>query len=193
LHRRNPPHLPRPPRSLPNMRAIQLSEIAQVGDVGLVRVTAKADLIGKAIGEAEKEIGDQKTPNAYCHAWLYVGDGKKIEAAAPRVHMVPADFDRPGTELYRPTIMGSDFDLDTRLRAKERAISRLGNWYGFVAIVAILFSWARKRLTPDEVCSQLVADCYSEAGQPILSPGSPCETPDDLAASRYLRLIGKLT
>ena len=131
----------------------------QRGDYGVVRTNG---VIGFLI-----QLG---TVTKYNHAFIYVGDGKIIEAT-PRYGVIASDVTKYKNIVWNRHEPKTDAQRDALVKA---ASARLGHRYSFLAIAAIalqIFHIARPKWMTDrleksgnDICSQLVAQDYRACG-----------------------------
>ena len=159
------------------------------GDYGLVHSVGKGWL-----DTAAEKLIEFGTDSPYCHAFVYVGNGRIVEAIR-HVTVSPAtdyqDIQWSTGRLaprYTPTPL-------QRKQIAMAAMSYVGEKYNLLDIVAIALAQARmgrevdgdewwvRRLSDDHmmICSQLVTNAYRAAGIPLF-PGrlSGLISPGDL-------------
>ncbi len=130
----------------------------QLGDYGVV---ATKGTIGFLI-----QLG---TLTKFNHAFIYIGDGKIIEAQPGGV--VISEVSKYSNIVWNKNEPKTD---KQRVALVNKALTHLGHSYSFLAIAAIALqifhiprpSWMTKRLAKsgDDICSQLVAQDYRACG-----------------------------
>lgn len=130
----------------------------QPGDYGVV---ATKGIIGFLI-----QLG---TLTKFNHAFIYIGDGKIIEANPGGVSI--SDVSKYTNIVWNKNEYKTD---EQRQALVQQAKTHLGHSYSFLAIVAITLeifkinrpAWMIKRLSSsgDDICSQLVAQDYRACG-----------------------------
>lgn len=145
------------------------------GDYGVV--TTKG-IFGKLI-----RLG---TVSRWNHAFIYIGDGKVVEANPTGVAVSPvAKYPKIAWNLHE------ELSPDARAKIISHAFNAVGRPYNFAIIVMLAFRAIGVKIFPKKVidylakhdgyiCSELVAECYEEAGVPICPSADLCN-PGDLA------------
>lgn len=159
------------------------------GDFGLVRSTP-----GTWIDHVACDLIEFGTDSPYCHAFVYIGGGKIVEAVR---HVQIAEASNYSDIAWSTGRLGPAITPNPAERAAivKAAMSYVGESYNALDIVAIALAQARmghevdggewwvKRLSDDhmQICSQLVVNAYRMAGLD-LAPGklSGLVSPGDL-------------
>ena len=147
-----------------------------LGDFGIIK--------SKGIAARLIQIG---TVSRWNHAFVYIGDGKIIEANPRGVAISPVS-------KYSKIAWNQHEELNEVQRQEivKSAKHLVGSAYGFVDILVIglrilglkfLTSAFLERLAMKQgvICSELVAICYENAGVPVLNKQPHLITPGDLA------------
>lgn len=160
-----------------------------VGDFGLVH---RAN--GKWLDHVAQDLIEWGTESPYCHAFVYVGNGRIVEAVR---HVQVAPVTNYQDIVWSTGRLGPDHTpTDVQRQAIARAaMSFVGQSYNALDIVAIALAqtrlghivdgdeWWVKRLSDDhmQICSQLVVNSY-RLGAIDLAPGklSGLVSPGDL-------------
>lgn len=156
------------------------------GDLGLCRIGGP---VGVAVSAGQRLIG---SGSYFTHAFIYVGNGEVIQAqpgGAKRILLAEA-LDG------RKRVAFSDFSLTGAQRSNvvRAAVSYLDTPYSFADYLAIaearIFHSDRLERYVGEtghmICSQLVAQCYADAGISLF----PNRIPGDVAPGDLAKLIG---
>jgi uncharacterized protein YycO len=161
------------------------TEAAEPG-VGDFAVCSSGGNAGKTIAFGEWLCGDQFTQ--YQHAFIYVGDGRIIEAAPDGcAERFRADH---AVELWSTGIIElTDAQRRTIVAYARQYIGVGYSWADYVAIAAhrlqIPFPHLKAYIasTGHQICSQLVDQCYLDAGVHLFCDGRwpGMVTPADLA------------
>jgi hypothetical protein len=159
------------------------------GDFGLVHSTP-----GTWMDHIACDLIEFGTDSPYCHAFVYIGNGKIVEAVR---HVQIAEASNYADITWSTGRLGPAITPNPTERAAivKAAMSYVGESYNTLDIVAIAFAQARmghlvdgdewwvKRLSDDhmQICSQLVVNSYRMAGLE-LAPGklSGLVSPGDL-------------
>jgi uncharacterized protein YycO len=127
------------------------------------------------------------TMSRWNHAFIYIGDGQIIEANPRGVQIQP---------LHYPKVAWNRHDeLTDAQRAKivELAHKTVGRNYSFLTIFLIVLRILGVKLLANlkllrnmaekdgYICSELVAECYTDAGFPVLAKPDYQVVPGDLA------------
>lgn len=149
----------------------------QIGDYGVVHTNG---FFAKLI-----RLG---TMSRWNHAFIYIGDGKIVEANPSGVAVSPLG---KYPAYYVAWNQHEKLSDDQRKRIVEHALSMVGVSYGFVDIANLAFRILGLKIIANTaifkrasqrygvICSELVAECYEAAGIDFGSPISV--TPGDLA------------
>lgn len=147
------------------------------GDYGVVHTNG---FFGKLI-----RLG---TLSRWNHAFIYIGDGKIIEANPSGVAISPLN---KYPAYYVAWNRHEELTVEQRQIIVEHAKTMVGVSYGFVDIANLAFRILGLKVIANTaiferisqrygvICSELVAECYKEAGIDFGSPISV--TPGDLA------------
>jgi uncharacterized protein YycO len=139
----------------------------RIGDYGVVKTSG---FFGKLI-----RLG---TVSRWNHAFIYIGDGKIVEANPTGVTISPvANYPKVAWNLHE------ELSDDSRAKIVAHANSTVGRPYNFGIIAMLALRALGVKIFPMKfinylakhdgyICSELVAECYTEAGVPI------CKTPD---------------
>jgi cell wall-associated NlpC family hydrolase len=155
----------------------------QPGDFAVVSVDGPA---GFAIRLGEWLNG--RGFDQYEHAFVYVGDGRVVQAEPDGA----ADRSRTGHRLTIWSTGIADLSDEQRVRVVAAAVHYLGTPYSFLDYLALFlrrlhvpFPGLRGYIasTGHMICSQLVDQCYRDAGVELFSDGRwpGYVTPADLA------------
>lgn len=147
-----------------------------MGDFGIIK--------SKGIAARLIQVG---TVSRWNHAFIYIGDGKIIEANPTGVTISPVT-------KYSKIAWNQHENLNEVQRQEivKSAKHLVGSSYGFVDILVIglrilglkLLTFAlleRLAMKQGVICSELVAICYLNAGIPVLEKPPHLITPGDLA------------
>jgi cell wall-associated NlpC family hydrolase len=156
------------------------------GDIGLCRISG---LTGVAVSAGQRLIG---SGSYFTHAFIYMGAGEVIQAqpgGAKRVLLAEA-LDG------RKRVAFSDFDLNPAQRSAICAAAErfIGTPYSFLDYLAIAEARIARIDSLEEfvgetghmICSQLVDECYRQAGIELF----PGRIPGDVAPGDLAKLIG---
>lgn len=170
----------------------------QPGDFGLVAI--KGD-VGKLIRIGQWLNGDGF--NDYEHAFIYIGDGKIVEAE-PGGALVSDIHEYDGRFILWSTGLIPLTDLQ-RSSIVEMALNQIGTPYSFLDYFAIALyrvgirhpKIANRVISSKHlICSQLVAQDYADSGAPITKYPPYLMTPgrlaDFLVSFRYKKRLGKM-
>jgi hypothetical protein len=160
-----------------------------LGDFGLVHSAGKGWL-----GTAAEKLIEFGTDSRYCHAFVYVGDGRIVEAIR---HVTISPVTEYSDITWSTGRLGP-LQTPTALQRQQiaaTAMSYVGEKYNALDIVAIALAqvrtgrtvdgdeWWVKRLSDDhmQICSQLVVNAYRASGLDLF-PGrlSGLVSPGDL-------------
>ncbi|MGW1859372.1 hypothetical protein [Streptomyces collinus] len=154
----------------------------QPGDFGLTRISG---LTGRAVSLGQRLIG---SGSYFTHAFVYVGSGEIVEAQPGGACRSPLPTDR--------RVVFSDSNLTGSQRANivRAAVGYIGTPYSYLDYLAIAESRIARIDSLEEfvgethhmICSQLVAQCYADAGIPLF----PGRVSGDVAPGDLARLIG---
>lgn len=109
------------------------------------------------------------TWSKYSHAFVYVGDGRVVEARPSGAAVAPLSQYTPGHILWSDDVLSVEQAQSVTLSAMKC----VGTPYGFLDIVAIAlhtmrlpWKWVERRVLREDrmICSQLVAWCGDQAG-----------------------------
>ncbi|MDX2590995.1 hypothetical protein PV343_01480 [Streptomyces sp. WI03-4A] len=141
----------------------------QPGDFGLTRISG---LTGRAVSLGQRLIG---SGSYFTHAFVYVGNGEIVEAQPGGACRSPLPTDR--------RVVFSDFNLTGSQRANivRAAVGYIGTPYSYLDSLEEFVGE-----THHMICSQLVAQCYADAGIPLF----PGRVSGDVAPGDLARLIG---
>jgi cell wall-associated NlpC family hydrolase len=149
----------------------------RIGDFGVVKTGGVA---GKLI-----RIG---TSSRWNHTFIYIGDGKIVEAKptgvvislASQYPLIGWNQHQILTDIQRQTI-------------KAKAMDAVGKPYSFLTILNVIlrilglkilantYVMRKLALKTGYICSELVEECYREAGVPIVNKEDFQTTPGDIA------------
>jgi len=147
----------------------------QIGDYGVVRSNG---FFAKLI-----RLG---TVSRWNHAFIYVGDGKIVEANPTGVAVSPvSNYSKIAWNQHEVL---THEQRDAIVYHAQRAVGRP---YNFGIIIMLAFRALGVKIFPKKlidylakhdgyICSELVAECYEEAGFPICPAADLCN-PGDLA------------
>lgn len=150
----------------------------RIGDYGVIRSTG---IFARLI-----QIG---TVSRWNHAFIYVGDGKIVEANPRGVQVSPVS-------KYKIIAWNRHDDLTNkeRLAIANFALEQVGQPYNFIVIgnialrilglkllakTKLMYHWAQS--TKGYICSELVAESYESIGQSLCGKDADLTTPGDLA------------
>jgi len=126
------------------------------------------------------------TVSRWNHAFIYIGNGQIVEANPTGVTVSPvANYPRIAWNMHE------ELSDDQRAKIVDHAKSAVGRPYNFGIIVMLAFRAVGVKIFPHVlinylarhegyICSELVAECYAEAGFPICQEADLCN-PGDLA------------
>lgn len=148
-----------------------------IGQFGVVKTNG---IFGKLI-----RIG---TLSRWNHAFIYVGDGKIIEANPRGVEV--SDVSKYPVIAWNKHQELSESERQT---IAQSALATVGKSYSFLTIALLAFrilgvrifsnTWVIAKLAMKEgyICSELVAECYDKAGIVIVNKRDYLTVPGDLA------------
>jgi uncharacterized protein YycO len=156
------------------------------GDFGLVRISGA---VGEAISIGQTLVG---SGSYYTHAFVVTNDMRVVQAEVGGAQLVTLD---EATNGYA-RVAYSAFDLTDKQRRiiANTAAASVGTPYSFldylaIAALRIAHTDRLERFvgrTKHMICSQLVAQCYANAGYPLF----PMRAPGDVAPGDLAHLIG---
>lgn len=148
-----------------------------IGQFGVVKTNG---IFGKLI-----RIG---TLSRWNHAFIYVGDGKIVEANPRGVEV--SDVSKYPVIAWNKHQELSESERQT---IAQSALATVGKSYSFLTIALLAFrilgvrifsnTWVIAKLAMKEgyICSELVAECYDKAGIVIVNKRDYLTVPGDLA------------
>jgi len=166
-------------------RASQLKP--KPGDFALVHVKGG---IGTYLSMVELMLGDNHT--RYDHALIYIGGHDCVEAMPYGV--VQAPLKAPYHALYGHALWSTgrwnltDIERSDIVAAAKSYIGTPYNYFAWITLPTFSWNLPGKNLLPKIMgthvlmCSQLVAQCYEDAGVPLFSRWPGYITPADEAA-----------
>lgn len=184
-----------PPKQKINVTAVQ----PQPGDFGLVHMGGDS---GKLIHAGEIANGDGFAD--YEHAFVYVGGGQIVEAEPGAARL---------TQVHYSNILWSTGHIPLSLTERRLIVEAAHGYVGTPYSAADYFAIAAKRLglgplvpglkayvasSKHMICSQLVDQCYSDAGVHLFKDGrwpgyvTPAALADILTESHLRSLLGVL-
>lgn len=160
----------------------------QPGDFGLTTI---GGFTGWWVNIGQAMIGDS---SRYTHAFIVVDEHNVVEA-------MPGGARTGSLDRYNGRAVFSDQDLTPAQRTAivNAAIARIGTPYSFLDYLSLaLLHWGVRpkwlknyiKNKGHQICSQLVDDCYLEAGVHLFDDGRLPQdvTPGDLTYSGYVDL-----
>jgi hypothetical protein len=160
--------------------------LLQPGDILAWCVTPDAPLVGRMIGWAERQLGDQKGDAAYYHVAIVSQNITEMYASRPpKIDLYPTPLPLPNyIELHRLRIAP---DSDQLKAVFSYAESRRGRPYDFLGVLTV----GNVEMGGLEFCSKYVLDCFAEA-QIVLAPNVQFPTPDDIGGSDLTYVVGNV-
>ena len=148
----------------------------RIGDYGVIRSTG---LFARLI-----QIG---TVSRWNHAFIYVGDGKIVEATPKGVILSPVS-------KYNLIAWNQHEELDSKERyiIADFALSKIGQPYNFIVIANLALRILGLKVLANTkllykmaqgegyICSELTAECYKVAGADLFTKAPDLVTPGDL-------------
>ena len=149
----------------------------RLGDYGVVKTSGWLGFIIR--------IG---TMSRWNHAFIYIGDGKIVEANPKGVEVQPIHYDLIAWNNHE------DMTDAQRSRIVQCALSHVGKGYSFLTIALIVLRILGVKILANSkfllkaaekdgyICSELVSECYFDAGLNLI-PSKPdyATVPGDLA------------
>lgn len=147
------------------------------GDYGVVKTSG---VVAKLI-----RLG---TLSRWNHAFIYIGDGRIVEARPTGVTISTADqYEVLAYNQHEHAITDAH-----REKIVSYALEQVGKPYGFLDIFVIFLRifglrvpfpsfWAKLSLRKGYICSELVAETYDKAGFVLINKHTSIVTPGDLA------------
>ena len=181
LARKGPGWVPAGSAMMGNLMTVTTLSVLPAGSTLAPYITANGDAVlpgSYGVSHADGITGElirHATGEWAGHAFVYIGNGKIIEAVPPAVRIAPAASHPDAVWNVRFPLTGAQRD-----RICARAHALVGRPYDYPAYVSFALKVLKVRdgaeLDPVfkadhwRVSSELVADCYAQAGIRLTSP-----------------------